>query len=188
MVFFPPCAGHPLVPVLVPPVVMDEVLEDLGSGAGALGPALHQADLLQGRERQRIYPTTNGGIQKWKLSWTIYTLHTRFCTFWCRLSVGHVRYIGRECRTLYPRTHLYPGLVDEGSVEAEHPLPLGEVAAQGVLVARRGRHAVGNERLIHFTSLSLSLSLSVLDCFCLHVPALPNFLFSKAVKLLLPRF
>ncbi len=26
------------------------------------------------------YPTTNGGVQKWKLSWNMYKLHTRFCT------------------------------------------------------------------------------------------------------------
>ncbi len=27
------------------------------------------------------FPTDNGGMQKWKLSWNFYTLHTRFCTF-----------------------------------------------------------------------------------------------------------
>ncbi len=26
-------------------------------------------------------PTTNGGNQKWKLSWNMYTLQTCFCTF-----------------------------------------------------------------------------------------------------------
>ena len=27
------------------------------------------------------YPTTNGGMKKWKLGWNLCTLHTRFRTF-----------------------------------------------------------------------------------------------------------
>ena len=36
------------------------------------------------------YPTTNGGMQKWKLSRNMYTLHTRFCTFGTNLHAQSV--------------------------------------------------------------------------------------------------
>ncbi len=37
--------------------------------------------LLLVQEGTPAYPTTNGGMQKWKLSRNMYTLHTRFRTF-----------------------------------------------------------------------------------------------------------
>ena len=54
-----------------------------GGGQGRKGAAAEVALVVvqHCHQQQQQNPTSNGGKQNWKLSWNMYTMHTRFCTF-----------------------------------------------------------------------------------------------------------
>ncbi len=65
-----------------------------------------------------VFPTSNGGVQKWKLSRSVYTLHSRFCTFGANLHAqsGLVKknfYVGAQEEVYHERV---VGWVDEESL------------------------------------------------------------------------
>ncbi len=71
-------------------VCADGVSPVHGSPDGVVRVVLvEQVELaLQGEEGE--YPTSNGGMQKWKLCWNMYTLHTRwFFFFFARFGAGN---------------------------------------------------------------------------------------------------
>ncbi len=41
----------------------------------------HSSDMFEASCSNFTVPTSNGGMQKWKLGWNMYTLHTNFCVF-----------------------------------------------------------------------------------------------------------